>query len=115
MRALAPRSSIETAAPLPAHPARGGIASTLATLAAVLLTMAVMATVPGAGSGSMLSGATALVDSAAPGATVVRAERLPAPGTTTTPACRHRAADAQLARRAAILLRHTSLPPPARA
>jgi hypothetical protein len=56
-----------------------------------------------------------LVDSAVPGTTVVHAERLPAPGTTTTPACRHRAADAQLARRAAILLRHTSLPPPARA
>ncbi|MBU3683178.1 MAG: hypothetical protein FGM39_04035 [Phycisphaerales bacterium] len=112
---MAPRLSIETAATLPAYPARGGIASTLATLAAVLLTMAVMATVPGAGSGSMLSGVTTLVDSAAPGATVVRAARLPAPGTTATPACRHRAADAQLARRAAILLRHTSLPPPARA
>ena len=115
MRAVAPRPSNSADRALPACPARGSIASTLATIAAVLLTMAVMATVPGAGSGALMTGAVAVVDGQAPG----MAAPLAAPrafDVDTAPAARaHLARSATLARRAGLLPRHTSLPPPARA
>ena len=115
MRALALLPSTQTDRALPAPAARGGIASTLATIAAVLLTMAVMATVPGAGAGALMTGAVAMVDGATPGVSAP----LTAPRSTdadTAPAARaHLARSATLARRAGLLPRHTSLPPPARA
>ena len=115
MRALAPHPHLPIDRTLPAPAARSGIASTLATIAAVLLTMAVMATVPGASSGALMTGAVAVVDGQAPGI----AAPLAAPrafDVDAAPAARaHLARSATLARRAGLLLRHTSLPPPARA
>lgn len=115
MRALAPLPSTQTDRALPAPAARAGIASTLATIAAVLLTMAVMATVPGAGAGALMTGAVAVVDGAAPGmAAPIAAPRAIDAGPAPT-ARAHHARSATLARRAGLLLRHTSLPPPSRA
>lgn len=113
MRALAPLPSTQTDRALPAPAARAGIASTLATIAAVLLTMAVMATVPGAG--ALMTGAVAVVDGAAPGMAVpIAAPRAIDAGPAPTVRAHH-ARSATLARRAGLLLRHTSLPPPSRA
>lgn len=103
----------ETALPAPA--ARGGIASTLATIAAVLLTMAVMATVPGAGAGALVSGAVVVVDGAMPGIAAPLAAPRAADAESTPAEHAHRACSATLARRAGLLPRHTSLPPPVRA
>jgi hypothetical protein len=93
-----------------------GMASAVATLTALLLSLAILATAPGAGF-SALAGSRIVFLSDTPAAVAASpAAHQTTPGTV-APAPRVAATStrAALSARAAVMLRHTSLPPPAAA
>lgn len=103
-----------TAAPAAATASRGAFAA-VAAVAALLLSIATLAAAPRAGFAQLAGQRIAFLADAADCAAPETANPTPSGAVPACAAERRAAPHATLAARAAVMLRHTSLPPPARA
>jgi hypothetical protein len=93
-----------------------GVASAVATLTALLLSLAILAAAPGVGFGALAGSRIAFLGDSPAAVAASPAAHPTTPGTV-APARRVAATNARaaLSARAAVMVRHTSLPPPAAA